>query len=332
MAMSHGFDVGRFLEQGEPRWKELAKLLDQADAHGLRRLGLRGTRHFGKLYRRVSSDLIRARTELVDVAVTDHLNAMVARAYAHIYARSAARPIVVAGFFARDFPRLFRREWRPTCVAAALLVAGATFGALASAFDREALAVMIPEEHATGSPSERVAAEHARDSRSADEAAGFSSFLFTHNIQVAFLVFALGLTYGVGTVSVLFLNGVPLGALAIHYHMDGQGLFFWAWILPHGIIELTVICIAGGAGLIVARGLLTPGRRRRRDALVEEGRVAARLVMGGMPILVLAGVVEGTLSQLHEPVVPYWAKLLAAALTSAAVWCYLLLAGRADSH
>ena len=128
--------------------------------------------------------------------------------------------------------------------------------------------------------------------------------------------------------SVLFANGVPLGALAMQYHQDHVGLFFWAWILPHGIPELTEIIIAGGAGLILARGLLVPRRRSRKDALIAEARRSVRLVIGGMPILVLAGCIEGTISQMHEPRVPYVLKLVIAAIVGCAVWAYLLCAGR----
>jgi uncharacterized membrane protein SpoIIM required for sporulation len=93
-------------------------------------------------------------------------------------------------------------------------------------------------------------------------------------------------------------------------------------------VDLTEVAVAGGAGLIVARGLWLPGRRRRRDALTAEAATAAALVLGGMPILVLAGVIEGTISQIHEPVLPYEAKLGFAAVIAAGLYYYLLAAGR----
>jgi uncharacterized membrane protein SpoIIM required for sporulation len=136
------------------------------------------------------------------------------------------------------------------------------------------------------------------------------------------------LTYGVGTSALLFYNGVPLGALAVEDHQAGRGLFFWAWILPHGIPEITEIIIAGAAGLILARGLWLPGRRRRRDALRIEARRAAELLLGGIPLLILAGIIEGTVSQVHEPKIQYETKLAFAAIVGVAVFGYLLFAGR----
>jgi len=325
-----GFDVNRFMRKRAPLWEQLERMLLRVDQQGLRSLDLATARRFGNLYRTVSSDLIRARTELVDASLTDYLNDLVARAYSHIYAGSGQRRgRRIWSFFAHEFPRLFRREWKVVALSAAILLSGAGLGAVFTAIDPDAQAVLIPDGHREHTPQERVADEELSGGNSdANEAAAFSSFLFTHNIKVTFLVFALGITLGIGTVSVLFYNGIPLGALAMQYHMSGQGLFFWAWILPHGIPELSVVVIAGGAGLMLARGLLMPGRLRRKDAVVREARQAARLVVGGMPLLVLAGVIEGTISQVHEPTIPYAVKLVFAALVGTGVYAYLLFAGR----
>lgn len=324
-----GFDVNRFMRARAPVWDELERLLVRVDHQGLKSLDLAEARRFGRLYRTVSSDLVRARTELVDASVVDYLNDLVARSYAHIYAGSGKRGRRLLRFYTRDFPRLFRREIRAIGLSTAVLMAGAVLGAAFTAVDPDSLGVLIPDQHQVHTPGERVAEEEETGGLTdGHSAVAFSSFLFTHNIKVTFLVFALGITFGVGTVAVLFYNGVPLGALAMQYHMEGHGLFFWAWILPHGIPELTVVFIAGGAGLVLARGILVPGRLRRRDAIVREARTAAKLVVGGMPLLVLAGLIEGTISQMHEPVIPYAVKLVFAILVGVGVYAYLFLAGR----
>jgi uncharacterized membrane protein SpoIIM required for sporulation len=324
-----GFDVNRFVDERTPVWTRLEHLLRLAEQEGLASLHLSGARELSKLYRAVSSDLIRARTEQVNASVVDYLNDIVARAYAIIHTTPASTERRIFEFFAFGFPRLFRKEWRAIVLAATMLGAGAAVGALFVAVDPHSLGALIPEMHQAHTPDERVGREETTGGSAApDRAAAFSGWLFTHNIQVTFIVFALGITFGVGTVALLFYNGVPLGALAMQYHQAGLGTFFWAWILPHGIPELTEVAVAGGAGLIVARGLWLPGRRRRRDALTAEASTAAALVLGGMPILVLAGLIEGTISQMHAPVLPYEAKLAFAALVGAAVYYYLLVAGR----
>ncbi len=219
-----GFDVNRFMQERAPAWEELEALLRDVDVRGLSSLDIAGARRFGGLYRSVSSDLIRARTELVDAAVADYLNDLVARSYAHIYAGSGGRARNLLRFFSHEFPRLFRAEARAIGASAAILLAGVAFGAAFTALDPQALGVLVPDEHQTLTPHERVAHEEESGGLDrGDASAAFSSFLFTHNIQVTFLVFALGITFGVGTVGVLFFNGVPLGALAVQYHLDGRG-------------------------------------------------------------------------------------------------------------
>jgi uncharacterized membrane protein SpoIIM required for sporulation len=324
-----GFDVNRFVDERTPVWSRLEQLLRRVEQEGLSSLHLAGARELSKLYRAVSSDLIRARTEQVNASVVDYLNDIVARAYAIIHTAPASTERRILEFFAYGFPRLFRREWRAIALAAAILFTGAAVGALFVALDPHSHGALIPEMHQVHTPGERVGREETTGGNAApDHAAAFSGWLFTHNIEVTFVVFALGITFGVGTAALLFYNGVPLGALAMQYHLAGLGTFFWAWILPHGIPELTEVAVAGGAGLIVARGLLLPGRRRRRDALTAEAATAAALVLGGMPILVLAGLIEGTISQMHEPVLPYEVKLAFALIVGAGVYWYLLTSGR----
>jgi uncharacterized membrane protein SpoIIM required for sporulation len=324
-----GFDVNRFVQERTAAWGRLEQLLRHVEESGLGSLNLAGAREFGKLYRSVSSDLIRARTEQVNATVVDYLNDIVARSYAVLYTAESRVDSRVLRFLLEGYPRLIRREWRPIVLSAAIFFLGAAIGAFFVALDPESLGALIPEGHQAHTPGERVGHDELTGGgHGADEATAFSAFLFTHNIQVTFVVFALGITGGVGTVALLFRNGVPLGALAAQYHQSELGTFFWAWILPHGIPELTVVWIAGGAGLIIARGLWMPGRRRRREALVAEARTAAALILGSMPLLVLAGLIEGTISQIHEPTLPYGAKLLFAVTAGAGVYAYLLRAGR----
>ncbi len=308
-------------------WRRLEATLRRLDTQGARSLAVADVHELGRLYRAACADLLIAQHELADAALTDYLNGLVARGYARVYGRRRLQRVHVFEFLWRDFPRLVRRERLAIALSACLLVGGAISGAAVISLDPQAMGLVIPDMHQARTPEERVRAEAVEGSAKVGPAAVFSSFLFTHNIQVTFLVFALGVTFGVGTAAVLFWNGVPLGALAAQYHASGQGLFFWAWILPHGVVELTVVIIAGAAGLLLARGLWCPGLRSRRAALVIEARAAVRLIAGGMPLLVVAGVVEGTISQMHAPVMPYSAKLTFAAALFAALMLYLSRGG-----
>ncbi len=316
-----------FVGRRSDDWRRLEDLLRRLEKQGPRGLSIPEVRSLGKLYRAACADLLIAQSELADAALSDYLNGLVARGYARVYDDRRIGRVQVFDFLWREFPRLVRRERWLVAVSACLLLGGALSGAAVVTLDPEAMGLVIPDMHQARTPEERVRDESFEEPAKVGPAAVFSSFLFTHNIQVTFLVFALGVTFGVGTAALLFWNGVPLGALAAQYHASGQGLFFWAWILPHGVVELTVVIIAGAAGLLLARGLWRPGQRSRRAALVIEARSAVRLIAGGMPLLVVAGSVEGTISQVHAPLVPYAHKLAFAGALFLVLMIYLSRGG-----
>lgn len=322
-------ELHRFLAEGRPRWQELERLLARVEQQGLRALGVDDIRRFGRLYKQITSDLLYAKSRVLSADVHEYLNDLVARAYAQIYARRRLSLRGLGAFFARTFPQTFRRTARFTGAAMLTFVVAAGIGFAAVKLEPRARLYLLPADHRHTDPAARVRRiETSGEVLSSGESATFTAFLFTHNLRVTFLCFALGITFGVGTLLVLFFNGLVLGAVASLYHEAGVGLFFWAWILPHGVPELFETFLAGAAGLLMGRALLSPGERTRGEALREAAGDAIRLVLGGVPILVIAGFIEATVSQIHEPHLPYPAKLAFAALLALALALYLGLAGR----
>lgn len=327
--MSTG-SLAEFLDERRPRWEALSGLVDRAEDVGLHGLQPDEARALVGLYRAASGDLMMARAGAGTAEVVDHLNTLVSRAYVTVHRGPRVRPGEVREFVLSGFPRLFRRRAGAIALAAAIFGAGAGLGAAGVAWDPQGAAYLVDESHRGMDPAQRVAAEEAGEVSSAGRQAAFSAFLFTHNIRVSFLAFVLGATFGVGTAVVLFLNGVMLGSLAVAYHGAGEGLFFWAWILPHGVPELTAVFVAGGAGLHLGRAMLLAPRAAGGPlaALPAAGGDAVRLVLGAMPVLVVAGVIEGTVSQVHEPVLPYPLKLAFAAAVAAGLALWLARGGR----
>ncbi|MBI5482811.1 MAG: stage II sporulation protein M [Deltaproteobacteria bacterium] len=326
-------DVQRFIQERRSAWQRLEELLTQIERQGMKALPLEDGRTFVRLYRATSSHLVQARAAGASAEVTDYLNALVARAYAEIYRAERPRLRRIWTFYKSEFPRLVRAERRAVAVAAAIFFGAALFGFVAVALDTDARFYLLPDQHMHLDPSERVKQLEAGGKRlSAAEQAAFSSFLFTHNIQVTFLAFALGISFGLGTGIVLFYNGLMLGSLCAHYHMKGVATFFYAWILPHGVPELTAIILAAAAGLRIGYALISPGRFGRGDALRAASGRAVRMIVGIIPILVVAGLIEGTISQIHPPDIAYGVKLAFAAGMAVLLGAYLLLAGRKDEQ
>ena len=328
-------DLARFVAEERPKWERLDAALRRTAADPWRTLSLDEVRELELLYQRASADLARLASFAAEAETRRYLENLVARAYTEVHGMQAEqrrfRPWV---WFSRTFPQTFRRHIRAFFFACGLTVAGAVFGGLAVACDPAAKAVIMPFPHLLQSPSERVAEEeNAKEDRLKGEKATFSGMLMTHNTRVTFSVIAMGLTWGVGTLLLIFYNGIILGAVAMDYVLDGQTVFLLGWLLPHGVAEIPAILIGGEAGFVLAGALLGRGQNRR---LAERMRAAApdvvTLAFGAMLLLVWAGVVEAFISQYHKPVLPYAVKI-AFGLAELSVLCWFLSrAGRSPER
>jgi uncharacterized membrane protein SpoIIM required for sporulation len=220
-------------------------------------------------------------------------------------------------WFFHTLPQTFRRHIRAFYLSVALTLVGAAFGGFAIAFDPESKPVMMPFPHLLQDPAKRVAEEErlrgekdAPADRLTGRKSSFSAQLMTHNTQVSIFTMALGVSYGVGTTIILFSNGIMIGAISVDYVRAGQTKFLLGWLLPHGVIEIPAILIAGQAGLILALAMIGWGRRIPLAARLREvSRDLVTLIFGVACLLVWAGFVEAFLSQYHEPVIPYELKI-----------------------
>jgi uncharacterized membrane protein SpoIIM required for sporulation len=324
-------NLAEFLAARQPLWRELEGLLSEADLREATSLKPDRARRLVDLYRRASADLVQARTYGAGLELTSYLEALVGRGYAILY---QAPPLhagrEVLRFFRHRFPAAVRRERLAFGIVVASFAAGLVLGAVATAVDPEGARLFVPGEHQTLRPRERVerdesAERSGRRALDAQSHATFSSFLFTHNIGVTIICFAIGVAWGLPTLLLIGYHGVFVAALAVEYIRDGVGLFFFAWILPHGLVELTCMALGGTAGLMLGRGVLWPRGRPRGERVREEARAALDILGGTAALLVLAGVIEGTLSQIHEPTLPYPVKIAMALALAGAVWGYLWL-------
>ncbi|MGI8745265.1 MAG: stage II sporulation protein M [Bryobacteraceae bacterium] len=323
-------DLPRFVTAERHYWDELKRLLDSMDEDSSRRLSIAEVERFHYLYERSSAGLAKL-DEFSGPGTRLYLEAIVARAYALIqdtperHGRWSFKKWIV-----ETLPQTFRRRIAQFWLALAITMMGVLFGAGAVIGDPEAKAVVMPFQGLMERPSERVSREeHSAKDRLQGHKATFSASLMTHNIQVAIFSFALGLTWGIGTILLLFYNGVILGAVAADYIRDGQLVFLLGWLLPHGSIEIPAILVASQSGLVLANALV--GWRqgnRRRDRLRAIGRDLLTLALGAALLLVWAGIVEAFLSQYHQPVVPYALKIAFGLVELAGLIAYLGWTGR----
>lgn len=307
-------ELARFIEERSPRWKRLETMLDQALDSPESTLGVDRLQQLLRDYRSACLDLNQARRLTANPEILGNLNQLVGRAYRFIYRRRrrSAWPDV-RGFWLRDVPSTFRSNERAIGIAALCFLAGAAVGFAAVAGNPHDAALLLPAEFFTRSPSARVARVESGAERidTLAKATQFGSYLYTHNIQVSFLTFAAGALTLFGGAALLFYNGVMLGAVAAQYLLDGAGIFFAAWVGPHGALEIPSIVFAGAAGLILGHALLLPGESGRPAALRQSFPAVLRILSACALLLVFAGLIEGGFSQLSSRAVPYPIKIAA---------------------
>ena len=311
----------RWLEKRKPYWNRLEELLRQSGG-GMRSLSRGELREMGLLYRQIAADLSAVRQDRASRNIAEALNQLLARAHTALYFGRQSRLTSILAFFVQDYPRIFRRTLSWTVAALLLFLAFGVAGALVTLIDpRLPLRMLGPGMIAT-------IQQHKMWTESVVAMKPLaSSEIMTNNITVSLMTFAMGITGGIGTVYLLVFNGLLMGVVGMACWQNQMSLSLWSFVAPHGVLELPAIFIAGGAGLLLARGLLFPGWLPRREALRRSAAESGRLMLGIFPLLIVAGLTEGFFSPTH---VHPWLKFLWAAVMFSALVAWLGLGGKRE--
>lgn len=307
--------TNRWLEKRKVYWDRMAVLVGGVNSRGLRSLSGADLREMALLYRQIAGDLSALREERTARTVEVQLNHLLARAHEVVYSGRKTRFTDVWKFFSKEYPRVFRKLLPFTTVSLVLFLGGGLLGSI--------LTVARPEfeRHLLG-PYMIDTIEHQEmwTHSVTSMAPQASSAIMTNNLGVTFVTFAAGMTGGLGTLYMIGWNGVLLGVIGTACHQAHMSVKLWSFVAPHGSLELPAIVIAGGAGLRLAWGLLFPGIYRRGHSLSLGGAEAVRLVGGVVPMLVVAGILEGFFSPSGAPV---WLKFLSSAVLFLGLFLWL---------
>lgn len=297
----------RWLEKRRPHWNRLEQLVAASGRKSVNSLTPTELQELALLYRQSAADLSTVREDPTSSQLALYLNQLLGRAHNLIYMGRRASRRGIWTFYKETYPKIFRETFSDTFAAFVLfLVAGLAGILLALAdpgFSRYFLGPHMMESienHKMWTDSIVTVKPLA------------SSGIMTNNMSVAFAAFAFGITAGVGTVWMMLLNGLMMGVVGVACWREDMSLSLWSFVAAHGVLELPAIFIAGGAGLGIAKGLLFPGVLPRRESLVRAGARSVRLLLGTIPLLLIAGFVEGFVSPTSLP--PHLKFLLAAGL------------------
>lgn len=311
--------VDAFVAGRQQNWHELERCIATARGGALRTVSARDIERFGILYRRAASDLAIARRDYPNDSVTDYLNGLCARAHPLLYRGSPLRIGSLPYFYATGLPRAFRAAAPYVLASLGLSLIGLLAGWLAVALRPDIASTLIPH-----SLFDQMARGEV-PTGGLDNAGFTAGLIIQNNIRVALLCFAGGALLGLPTAYVLLLNGWTLGTLAAAVHRDGFDYSFWSYIVPHGVIELSVIVFAGATGLMLGDAVLRPGLLSRADALSSVAGRAVGLAVGAASLLVVAGLLEGFVS---PSALPQAVKYLIGGASGVLLYSWLILAGR----
>jgi uncharacterized membrane protein SpoIIM required for sporulation len=313
-------DVDTFLATNQASWDRLSSLVQRAGRR-VGRLSPDELEEMVTLYQRTATHLSYARTTYRDPALTATLSSLVARAGAVVYGSRPRTLRALGNFFAVTFPAAVWYCRRFIAVSAALLLIPAFAVGLWVASSPRAV-------EATGPKAVREAyvnQDFEQYYRSAP-ASEFASHVFTNNVQVSIYAFAAGILFCLPTAFILMFNGANVGVAGGLFASVGQSAKFFGLILPHGLLELSAVIIAGGAGLRLGWTLIDPGDRTRSAALADEGRRALAIVAGLVVVFLAAGTIEGFVTGSS---LPTWARVGIGAVGEAMLVTWLVVRGRA---
>jgi uncharacterized membrane protein SpoIIM required for sporulation len=283
-----------------PHWDRLSSLLSQSDASGLGQLSRAELQEMALLYRQVAADLSVLRRDSTARTYTLHVNQLLARAHHIIYSGRKTNLLTVFRFLKDEYPAVFQRQIGYVAASVLVSVAFGLLGAVLTSARPEFMRNFVgPEMIATMERHEMWT--HSIVSVAPME----TSAIMTNNLTVSFITFASGIVFGLGTFWYLFVNGMMLGVIGAACHHYDMSLALWSFVAPHGSLELPSILIAGAAGFRLGHAMLFPGALCWKESVARGGIEATRLVSGIIPLLVIAGCLEGFFSPSQAPV---WLK------------------------
>jgi uncharacterized membrane protein SpoIIM required for sporulation len=304
-----------------PHWDRLSSLLAQSGAGGLGRLSRAELQEMALLYRQVAADLSVLRQDPTARSYAQHVNQLLARAHHIIYSGRKTNLRTLFRFLKDEYPVIFQRQIGYVLASLVVSLAWGLLGVVVTSASPEFM------RHFVGPDMIATMERHEMWTKSVISVAPMAtSAIMTNNLAVSFVTFAGGIVFGLGTFFYLYVNGMMLGVIGAACHQYGMSMALWSFVAPHGSLELPSIIIAGGAGFRLGHAMLFPGALRWKESVARGGIEATQLVSGIIPMLIIAGCLEGFFSPSQAPI---WLKFTVGGLLFSLLLLWLLRPAKA---
>ncbi|MDR1540730.1 MAG: stage II sporulation protein M [Clostridiales bacterium] len=311
-----------FIKKNKEHWERLESYNEILKRKKISTFSKEELRDFAQELRRTSRNLSYAQTHFSNGKASMYLNRIAGISHQHFFLKRKSNFQDLSDYFLKGFPSGVRKIQMHFFASAAIFLLGTLVSMVMILLNREYFSLFLPEAYSQ-------ALEPSSGGAGATSASLYpliSAYVMTNNIRVCFSAFALGITAGIGTLCILFLNGAVIGALSGYMLSMNYGMLeFFSLILPHGIIELAAIYICGACGLIIGHSILIPKDLKRKDALIKGAKEAAYFMPGIIAMLVVAGLIEGFFTPLD---ISAWLKIAFAATSAVLAVAYFKLAGK----
>ena len=322
----------RFRQEREASWRKLEEQLRRVERSGRSSLTFDEAEELSSLYRQAMNALSTAREISLDRALLDYLENLCVRGYLAIYAPQDSLSGIVGRFFSYGAPQAVRRSWPHFLLALLFMTFGGLAGYWLTLSNPDWYYAFVPGGLSGGRGPEASAAHlkgiiYNTEPVSIERLSAFSTSLFSHNTQVSFTAFALGVMAAVPTGFLMFYNGTVLGAFFAVHDKHDLAVDLFGWLSIHGVTELAAILIAATGGFRLGAAILFPGNKTRKNALYHAGFDAAKLAVLAAVMLLVAGILEGIFRQV---ITDFWLRVSIGWGIGCLWLAWLVLAGRSQ--
>lgn len=287
-----------FLKQNADKWQKFESVLSLKTGSNPDQVA--------DLFIQLTDDLSYARTNYPDSKTTFYLNSLASKAHQEIYKNKKEKRSRIVSFWKYELPLLFKQAHRQLLYSFLITLISALIGVISAAYDEDFARLILGDSYVNQTLENISKGDPLAIYKSMDS--GNMFFLITiNNIQVSMMCFAAGLLFSMGTVFLLFRNGVMLGVFQYFFYAKGLLLKSVLVIWIHGTLEISAIIIAGAAGLTMGNSILFPGTYSRLDSFRMGAKKGVKIVIGLLPIFVTAGFLESFVTRHSE--MPAWLSI-----------------------